>query len=155
MSEPTAHAFTQMFSQLTGRQVSFTQPKAATPSTAKQMYGLYTVLPHETPIVVKSDLALLGSFAGALVGLQDDAVKDRLKQTPLDELLRDAIHEVLNISATLVTNEGRAVFKKMAADPVYFDNFDAQLLQKPDRKTAFDVSVEGYQGGKFTIFARL
>ncbi len=155
MSEPTAYSFSQLFSQLTGRKVSFAQPKAAAPSNAKQMYGLYTVLPRETVIVVKSDLPLLASFAGALVGLPDDAVKERLGSTPLDEILRDAIHEVLNISATLVTNEGRAVFKRMAADLVYFDNFDAQLLQKPDRKTDFDVSIDDYQGGRFTVFAQL
>ena len=155
MSEPTAHSFTQLLSQLTGRDVSFAQPKTSAASKAKQMYGLYTVLPHETVIVVRADLPLLASFAGALVGLPDDAVKERLEVTPLDELLRDAIHEVLNVSATLVTNEGRGVFKKMAADPVYFDDFDAQLLQKPDRRTEFDVSIDGYQGGNFTIFAQL
>ncbi len=155
MSEPTAHSFTQLLSQLTGRKVSFAQAKAAAASKTKQMYGLYTVLPHETVIVVKADLPLLASFAGSLVGFPDDAVKERLGADPLDEILRDAIHEVLNISATLVTNEGRAVFKRMAPDPVYFDNFDAQLLQKPDRRTEFDVSIDGYQGGKFTIFAQL
>ena len=155
MPEPTAHAMTQLFSQLIGRKVSFAQAKPAAAATVKQMYGLYTVLPQETVIVVKADLPLLGSFAGALVGLQQDAVKQQLAETPLGELLRDAIHEVLNIASAVVTNEGRAVFKKMAADPVYFDNFDAQFLQKPDRKTLFDVSVDGYQGGKFTIFAQL
>ncbi len=155
MSEPTAHAMTQLFSQLMGRKVSFAQAKPATATNVKQMYGLYTVLPNETVIVVKADLPLLGSFAGALVGLPQDAIKEQLAETPLSELLRDAIHEVLNIASTVVTNEGRAVFKKMAADPVYFDSLDAQFLQKPDRKTLFDVSMEDYQGGKFTIFAQL
>ena len=155
MPEPTAFAMTQLFSQLIGRQVSFAQAKLPPTPGAKQMFGLYTVLPQETVMVVKADLALLASFAGIMVGLQSEAIKERLAEPVLDELLRDAMHEVLNIASTVITDEGRAVFKKMAADPVYFDDFDNQLLQKPDRKTLFDVSVDGYQGGKFSIFAQL
>jgi hypothetical protein len=155
MGEPTGFAMKELFSQLIGRDVAFAQPKAASRPNGKQMFGLYTVLPQENALVVQADLALLGSFAGALVGLQDDAVKERMNASPLEELLRDAIHEVLNIASTVVTNEGRAVFKKMAADPVYFDTLDGDFLQKPDRKTTFDVSIDGYQGGLMTIFAQL
>jgi hypothetical protein len=155
MAEPTGYAMKELFSQLVGRDVAFAQPKPASRANGPQMYGLYTVLPQETALVVQADLALLGSFAGALVGLQDDAVKERLGAKPLEELLRDAIHEVLNIASTVVTTEGRAVFKKMAADPVYFDTLDGGFLQKPDRKTSFDVSIDSYQGGFMTIYAQL
>ncbi len=155
MSEPTAYAMTQLFSQLMGRNVSFALANGAAGKDAKHMFGLYTVLPQETAVLVKADLALLGSFAGALVGLQEDGVKEQLAENPIGELVRDAIHEVLNIASTVVSNEGRAVFKKMAPDTVYFEDFDARLLQTPDRKTHFDVSIDGYQGGKFSIFAQL
>jgi len=155
MSEPTAYAMTQLFSQLIGRNISFALANNSPSTNVKQMFGLYRVLPQETAIVVKADLPLLGSFAGALVGLQDDGVKEQLKENPLGELLRDAIHEVLNIASAVVTNEGRAVFKKMATDPVYFDDFDSRLLEKPDRKTSFDVLIDGCREGKFTIFAQL
>ena len=154
MSEPTGYAMTQLFSQLVGRDVKFATGSNGA-SKEKQMYGVYTVLPQETAVVVQADLRLLGSFAGALVGLGDEAVQERLAQTPIEELLRDAIHEVLNIASTVVTNEGRGIFQKMATDPVYCDGAAAQLLQKPDRKTVFDVSMDGYTGGKFTILAQL
>ncbi len=155
MSEPTAYAMTQLFSQLVGREVKFAQGSSGGASKEKQIYGVYTVLPQEAAIVVQADLSLLGSFAGALVGLQDDAIQERLAQASVDELLRDAIHEVLNIASTVVTNEGRAVFKKMVTDPVYCEGTAAQLLQKPDRKTMFDVSVDGYKGGRFMVLAQL
>ncbi len=145
----------ELFSQLVGRDVTFAQPKPTSRPNGKQMYGLYTVLPQEHVLVVQADLALLGSFAGALVGLPDDAVKERLSRPPLEELLRDAVHEVLNIASTVVTTEGRAVFKKMADDPVYLDTLDAGFLTQPDRKTTFEVSIDGYQGGLMTIFAQL
>jgi hypothetical protein len=120
----------------------------------RQMYGIYTLLPHETAIIVKADLPLLGSFAGALVGLPDSAVKEHLRVTPLEELLRDAICEVLNIASAAVTSEGRAVFTKLAADPARIDGAAGKLLQKPDHKSYFTVSVDGYQGGRFTILSQ-
>ncbi|MGA3222753.1 MAG: hypothetical protein ABSC65_03270 [Acidobacteriaceae bacterium] len=154
MSEPTPYALSKLFSELIGRKVAFTQTTVAPETKIKQLYGIYTVLPHETAIVVKSDLPLLGSLAGVLVGLPDSSVKEHLAKSPLEELMRDAIHEVLNIASAVITTEGRAVFIKMVADPVLIDGAPGKVLKKPDHKSYFNVSVDGYQGGKFTILAQ-
>ena len=153
MSEPTPYALSKLFTDLTGRKVTFTQTTAAAETKVKQMYGIYTVLPREAAIVVKSDLPLLGSLAGILVGLPDSAVKEHLTATPVEELLRDAIHEVLNITSAVVANEGRAVFVKMVTDPILIDGEAGKVFKKPDHRSYFNVLVDGYQGGKFTIFA--
>jgi hypothetical protein len=154
MSEPTPFALSKLFSELIGRKVTFAQTTVATETKIKQMYCIYTVLPHETAVVVKSDLPLLGSLAGVLVGLPDSSVKEHLAKNPLEELLRDAIHEVLNIASAVITTEGRAVFIKMVADPILIDGAPGSVLKKPDHRSYFNVLVDGYQGGKFTIFAQ-
>lgn len=154
MSEPTPYALSKHLTDLIGRKVTFTQTTVSPETKIKQMYGIYTVLPHETAIVVKADLPLLGSLGGVLVGLPDAGVKEHLAATPVEELLRDAIHEVLNITSTVVTNEGRAVFVRMIADPVLIDGAAGKVLKKPDRRSYFNVVVDGYQGGKFTIFSQ-
>jgi hypothetical protein len=154
MSEPTPYALSKLFSELIGRKVAFTQTTVAPETKIKQLYGIYTVLPHETAIVVKSDLPLLGSLAGVLVGLPDSSVKEHLAKSPLEELMRDAIHEVLNIASAVITTEGRAVFIKMVADPALIDGAPGKVLKKPDHRSYFNVSVDGYQGGKFTILAQ-
>ena len=154
MSEPTPFALSKLLTDLLGRKVTFTQTAVAPETKIKQMYAIYTIFPHQTAVVVKADLPLLGSLGGVLVGLPDSVVKEHLAATPVEELLRDAIHEVLNISSTVVTNEGRAVFVKMVADPVLIDGAAGTLLKKPDRKSYFNVLVDGYQGGKFTIFSQ-
>jgi hypothetical protein len=153
MSEPTPLSLSHLFTQLIGRKVTFAPTTIAPETKIKQMYGIYNVLPHETAIVVKTDLPLLGSLAGVMVGLPDSAVKECLAVSPIEELLRDAMHEVLNIASTVVTTEGRAVFTKMVTDPALIDGAADKLFKKPDRRTYFNVSVDGYQGGKFTIFA--
>jgi hypothetical protein len=153
MSEPTPFALSKLFTELIGRKVTFTQTTAAAETKVKQIYGIYTVFPHETAIVVKSDLPLLGSLAGVLVGLPDAAVKEHLAATPVEELLRDAIHEVLNITSAVITHEGRAVFVKMVADPILLDGEAGKVFKKPAHRSYFNVLVDGYQGGKFTIFA--
>jgi hypothetical protein len=154
MAEPTPFALSKLLSELIGRKVTFTQTTAAPETKIKQMYGIYTVLPHETAIVVKADLPLLGSLAGVLVGLPDAAVKEHLAVSPVEELLRDAIYEVLNITSTVVTTEGRAVFTKMVGDATLIDGAAGKLFKKPDRRSYFNVLVDGYQGGKFTIFSQ-
>jgi len=133
--------------------VSFAQTTAGLESKVRQIYGIYTVVPHDTAIVVKADLQLLGSIAGALVGLPDAAVKEHLRVAPIEELLRDAISEVLNIAAATVTTEGRAVFVKMVTDPAYIDGAAEKAYKSPFRRSYFNVTVDGYQGGKFTIFS--
>jgi len=154
MSEPTPYALSKLFSELVGRKVSFAQTTPAPETKVRQMYGIYTVLPHETTVIAKCDLALLGSLAGLLVGLPDSAVKEHLKAEPLEELLRDAVHEVLNIASAVITKEGRAIFVKMVPDVAYIDGAAGQVFKKPDHRSYFNVSVDGYQGGKFTILSQ-
>jgi hypothetical protein len=155
MSEPTPYALSQLFTNLIGRKVTFAQTTVAAETKVKQVYGIYTLFPYETAIVVKSDLPLLGSLAGVLVGLPDAAVKEHLKVNPIEELLRDAIHEVLNIASAVITTEGRAVFTKLVADPVFIDGAAGKVFKKPDHRSYFNVLVDGYQGGKLTIFSQL
>jgi len=154
MSEPTPYALSKLFSELVGRKVSFAQTTPAPETKVRQMYGIYTVLPHETTVIAKCDLPLLGSLAGLLVGLPDSAVKEHLKAEPLEELLRDAVHEVLNIASAVITKEGRAIFVKMVPDVAYIDGAAGQVFKKPDHRSYFNVSVDGYQGGKFTILSQ-
>jgi hypothetical protein len=154
MSEPTPYGLSQVFSKLIGRKVTFAQTTVAAATKIKQMYAIYNVLPHEIAIVVKADLPLLGSFGGVMVGLPDSAIKERLGVTPMEELLRDAIYEVLNIASAAITTEGRAIFTKMVEDPAYIDGAAGKLFNKPDHKSYFNVLVDGYQGGKFTIFSQ-
>jgi hypothetical protein len=154
MSEPTPFALSRLFSQLIDRKVTFVQTTVALDTKIRQMYAIYTVFPHETAIVVKADLPLLGSFAGVLVGLPDAVVKEHLAATPVGELLRDAIYEVLNIASAAITTEGRAVFTKMVTDPAYIDGDAGKVFKKPDHRSYFNVLVDGHQGGKFTVLSQ-
>jgi c-di-GMP-related signal transduction protein len=54
--------------------------------------------------------------------------------SPIEELLRDAINEVLNIASAVVCTEGRAVFSKMLADPTSIEGVAAKLLKRPDQR---------------------
>lgn len=153
MSEPTPYALSHHLGDLLGRRVTFTQTVVGLDGPITQVYGIYDLLPKNTAILVKADLPLLGSFAGILVGLPDAEVKNRLKTSPIDELLRDAMAEVLNISSTVVTTEGRAVFARMVTGKAYVDGAAGELLSKPIHRSYFNVTVQDYTGGRFTIFS--
>jgi hypothetical protein len=153
MSEPTPFALSQRFSQLIGRKVTFVQAGVIPDTKATQIYGIYTVVPSGTAIVVKADLRLLGSVAGALVGWPDPVVKEHLAVTPMEEILRDAIYEVFNVSSAAIGGEERAVFTKMVTSPIYVDGAAGDVLKKPCHRSYFNVSVDGYVGGRLTILS--
>ena len=154
MAEPTPYALSRCFSQLIGRKVTFAQSTFAADTKIKQIFGIYNLLPHGTAIIVKADLPLLGSFGGALVGLPDPVVKEHLRVSPVEELLRDAIYEALNIASAAVTSEGRAVFTKLVFDPVYIDGSAGEVYKKPHHRSYFNVLIDGYQGGRFAILSQ-
>lgn len=153
MPEPSAYILSRCLSQLTNRKVSFVAASISLDGKNKQAYGVYDLLPHDTSVIVKADLALLGSFAGALVGLPDASVKEHLKANPIEELLRDAISEVLNVIAAAITLEGRAVFNKMVMDPTYIDGTAGKVFKQPFHRNYFTVTMDGYQGGRFAILS--
>jgi hypothetical protein len=41
----------------------------------------------------------------------------------------------------------------MVTDPMFLDGEAGKVFKKPDHRSYFNVLVDGYQGGKFTIFA--
>jgi hypothetical protein len=153
MPEPTPYLLSKHFAHLIGREVTFVQTASETKSKARQIYGLYTVFPTETSLVVKADLALLGSFAGALVGLPDAEVSQRLAGAKMEELLRDAICEVFNVASAVVAIEGRAVFDTMVTDRTYISGDAEEVLMNPFHRSHFNVTVEGYQPGRSNIFS--
>jgi hypothetical protein len=155
MPAPTAYAMSKMLTQLTGRPVGFTLKPKTTPSTIKPIYGVYRVQPDETTILVRADLRLLASLGGLLVGLPDHIVSERVEESPLGELLRDAIHEVFNVASTPLSSEGRAVFKTMHSDVQQLHHSARELLSCPILATSFDVSISGYTGGEFAVYSGL
>ncbi|MGA2671850.1 MAG: hypothetical protein ABSE99_01370 [Terracidiphilus sp.] len=153
MAEVSPYVLSRCFSQLTGRKVAFVQTKFSLDMKIRQIYGIYALPPNDMAIIVKADLQLMGSIAGALVGLPDAAVKEHLKVSPIEELMRDAISEVFNIAATVISTEGRAVFTKMVTDPAYIEGPAAKVYKEPFHRSYFTVTVEGYQGGRFAVLA--
>lgn len=153
MSEPTAPALSHHFSSLIGRSVTFARVPPGRESLAKQIYGIFTNAQSETPIIVKADLSLLGAFAGALVGLPDSEVRERIKGTAIEELLRDAIYEVLNVASSVVAAEGRTTLSSMTTDLSELGNETKDIIAKPSHRIDFDVTVDDYEGGRFTVLS--
>ena len=152
MAEPTPVALSRHFTALVNRQVAFKPCAADKVSKAAKAYGVYTVFPQRTALVVKADVALLGSFAGALVGLPDEEVVHRLKVNPLDELLCDPMKEVLNVASAAVSSDGRSVFNSIVFNPVYLSPEAETAVNSPMHRSYFNVEIQGYQGGSFCIF---
>jgi len=153
MAEPKPLTIAQLFTGLVGRNVSFTQLLKPAVTGAKRAYGVYLVKPMDTIRVVQLDLPLLGSFGGALLGLPSDTAKERIMASTVEESMRDAVGEVLNVASTIVSIEHRAVFQSMYLDEASLPKTITESLKNPAYKSYFSVAVDGYQGGAFSIFA--
>ncbi len=151
MPTTTPFALSTMFSQLLGREVQVAAKPRPASSKAKVIYGVYKTQPGEQVIVVRADLALMGSLGGVLIGLPDSEIADRLKQPQLDGLLRDGIHEVFNILSTPLAVDGRVVFQTMHTDAVLLKGDATRLLKAAPQASLFSVSLDGYTGGEVTI----
>lgn len=152
MAELTATKLSKHFSNLVNRKVGFNQSTAAEETKVRKAFGVYSIRSMEMALVVKADLNLLGSFAGALLGLPNDEVKQRLKSLPLDDLLRDPMQEVLNVASPILSVVGQAAFMTMVLDPLFMKAPAQKALNSPAHRHYFTVEVEGYQGGSFSVF---
>jgi len=154
MFEQMAQRLSRHFSTLTGRRVTFAGVRPSVGSKARQIFAAYTMFPDAAPMVVHADVPLLGSFAGALVGLPASEVSARLKVKPLDELMSDAIHEVLNIAGAVINNEQRVVLIVLTEEVEKMPEPGRILLAKAAVRSDFDVTIDEYEGGRLTVLTQ-
>jgi hypothetical protein len=144
------------FTYLVGREVKFTKTPPAPDSGKRWVYASYDVVPADDPtamksLVVKADLELLGSLAGSLVGLPNDEVERHLRSKTLEELMRDAIYEILNVASGVIASDSRVVLTGVAMNSNDVKGGAAQVLASPSLKVEFNVVVQGYNGGRFIV----
>lgn len=153
MAEPKPLTIAELFTGLTGRRVNVTQLLKPPVTRELQAFGVYLVKPKDSTRIVQLDLPLLGSLGGALLGLPSVAVKERMASPESDEPLRDAVHEVLNVASTIVSIQERAVFQTMYLNATLLPKALSELLKNPAFRSYFEITIDGYEGGAFSIFA--
>jgi hypothetical protein len=153
MAESVHYALARLLTQLVGRDVTLTLVINPPAPKNKLLYGIYTVLPAERALLVKAELPLLARLGGALLGLPEDVAIERATSTPMDESMRDAIHEVLNVASAALSSEHRVLFKNMTDDPLFCEGEASDLLRSAPLTNNFQTSVQGSASGLFTILA--
>ena len=151
MAEPTPLSLSQFFSELTGRHVNFALAVNPPASKAKLLYGAYTVQPEGRPLLLKIAAKTLGLLGGSLLGMPEDTSIERAQETPLNDPLRDAMHEVLNIASTAIMDNNRVVFQSMARDLTSLPSKVGQLERNYTRRNAYKVTVDGAHTEVLTI----
>lgn len=148
---PLAPSLSKLFSQLTGRRVLFAVSSGASPAKTKMLYGVYTLPPTSDLLVVSADRLIIGHFGGALLGLPPKSIAERMDDYHKDEALSDAMHEIMNVAATPISPERRAVLKRVSADSKELEYNAKTILDSCAHPTMFQVSIDDVATGKFAV----
>ncbi len=143
----------KLFTELVGLPVCFTEHLHAPLRSPKQIYCVYEVKPMKSIRVIQADALLLASFAGALIGLSPEVVKVRMATVSIDEGLKDPLCEVMNIASRIVSLQNDVVFKNLFRDSGGLPPEARYTLRNPCYCSHFDVTIDGYTGGAFSLFA--
>lgn len=153
MQEPTARSMSLLFSQLTDRHVSFTLAPNATEGKAPSVFAVYTELPDNNLIIVRAERATVAVLAAALLGMPEDTAVERALEQPMNEAVRDAIHEVLNIGSTALSTEGRVVLKHLVSESLDIEPAGRAVMAEPRSKSTYRVSIDATSRGIFSLFS--
>jgi len=153
MREPSSRSISQLFSQLTDRHVSFTLEPNAAIGKEPSIFAMYTELPDDKPIIARAERATVAVLAGALLGMSEEtAIKGGLEQ-PMNEAIRDAMYEVLNIGSTALSTEGRVVLQKLVTDAADIPLPGRSVLTESRSKSTYRVAIDGKARGVFSLFS--
>lgn len=153
MLEPSALSLSKLLSELTDKHVSFTLEPNAVPKPAATFFAIYVELPYEAPIVARVDRTAIAVLGGALLGMPEDTAIERSNQTPKDEPVWDAMNEILNISSSALSTQGRVVYKSVSADAKTVPAFAQGVLAKPAAISNYRLMINSKQHGLFTLFS--
>ena len=153
MADSTPFALSQLFTNLIDRRVAVMEASEREATQCRKSFASYEVGDHKATILLQIDFDLLGSLGGALAGMPDAIIKQNLKVTPVDETLRDAMHEILNIVSAVITTEARAVLKKMELDETKGRAMATNFRQTtPNFANRYQATIPNYTGGQLEIF---
>lgn len=148
----SAFALTCLLSDLTGRKVQVVESDGEADARTPSCVGTYAVQPDGSSIVMKIDTLLLGSLGGALTGLPEPLVKQQVA-SGVDEMLRDAMHEILNITSSALTTEGRAVLKSIVTEKQQADTASHEAFRRSHTRVYYRATISGYPGGNIALYA--
>ncbi|MDE1161578.1 MAG: hypothetical protein PW792_06475 [Acidobacteriaceae bacterium] len=155
MNAANPFVFSKLFTDLTGRKVNVVAADDMCQTHCPKAYGLFDIAGSEDTILIKMDLALLGSLGGVLVGIPEALVKQQVAQQSLDEMLRDAMHEVLNITSSVLLRSRRAVLRRMLTDANTGEALCSDFLNEPHSQRRFHATMAGYPSGELCVFTKL
>lgn len=151
MSDLSAFSLTRLYSDLLDRRVNVVQRPSDPEFQPKPIFGTYSVGEADVPLVARVDRPVLAYCAAALAGIPESVTRDQLKSGEFSDILQDGMHEVLNISSTAFSMEGRAVLKDMKFEPNLLDARYRNLLVKCSFKSCFQVEVGTATKGAMTV----
>jgi hypothetical protein len=145
---------TSLFTDLVGRKVSGeVAPPVAGGATGATVHGVYTTDDGTPAALCVVDLELAASLGAALVMMPVGLVRECVQDATLLPGLGDNVFEVFNVASRLLNRSGtkHVRLREQVLVGGVLPEDAASLLTDCSRRTDFDLRVDGYGAGRFSI----
>lgn len=118
--------------------------------------GTYRIGADEKPTILwVCELSLAASLAAALSLMPSGIAQEQARKGQLDENLRENLHEVMNVGASMLSGHGtRFALGAVHLPPAPAPADIAPLLARPPARLDLEIAIPGYEPGKMALLSR-
>lgn len=124
------------------------QPGPRVPVTV----AVYGTEPDEPRILWVCNLAIGCALGAALSLIPAGVAAESARRGQMEEGLRENLHEVMNVAATVLSSSGnRMVLQSLHVPPTPLPAGVARIVARPARRLNLELTVPGYPPGKVAL----
>ena len=148
----SAQGVSKHLSDLVGRQVQMQAVEMPVFSPGV-MFACYDVQPYGETSIVKIDYGLLAGLAGTLLGFPPNLVMPMVKDRSLNDDMKDAAREIMNVLAGVICDDGRPVLQGLYNKALEYSREAEQLAQRHACcSLSAKATLAGYAPGYLSIY---
>lgn len=141
---------------LLGRNVGIKRLPTAFKPAPRALVSIASYVEADTPVLLWiCELGVAASLGAALSLIPSGIAQEQARKGTLDDNLRENLHEVMNVGASMLSSGGhRVVLKELHLPPAPIPQEFTAFLSRPAARLDIEVTIPGYEPGKMAVLAR-
>ena len=121
--------------------------------TPNVLFACYDLEPYGETSIVKIDYGLLAAFAGTLLGFPPNLVLPMVKEQKLNDDMKDASREIMNVLAGVICDDGRPVLQGLFKRAFDYSRAAELIVQRAALcSLSVKATLAGYAPGCISVY---